>query len=307
MRRFLIPAVVVSIAMPAAPVHAQELLHLQPSTPWVLDYAEEHCRLARNFGDGDQLVTLIFDQFEPGDWFRISLTGKPVEASRAKKDAALQFGPHEPEAEITGTIATADRRKPAFIVNEAQRLAPLNAEEKRAQEAARKDRISFEPTPIGPAREAAAAWLELRNAFRHNLRLEIGPRDKPLAALSDCSWDTIRSWGLDVEAAENTKPQADSEPRILVRCQRLSDKHAPLWRPGNRELPAAGRSSRQADRMQSPGIDAAQSVRRRRVQDGDETSEVRASARRTRESGALILAANRDLQDLLLSRTLRHA
>lgn len=199
MRRFLIPAASVGLVLPAAPAHAQDVLHLQPSTPWVLDYAEEHCRLARNFGDGDQLVTLILDQFEPGDWFRISLTGKPVEASRTKKDSALQFGPNEPAAEIAGTIATVDRNKPAFLVDSAQRLAPLNAEEKRAQEAARKNRISFEPTPIGPEREAAATWLELRNAFRQDLRLEIGPMDKPLAALRDCSWDAVRSWGLDVE------------------------------------------------------------------------------------------------------------
>jgi len=46
--------------------------HLAPSSPWVVNYADDSCSLGRAFGEGDQKVTVFFDQYEPGDTFTLS-------------------------------------------------------------------------------------------------------------------------------------------------------------------------------------------------------------------------------------------
>jgi hypothetical protein len=46
----------------AAPllVAAAQPVRLQPSSQWVVDYAENSCRLIRNFGDGKSKAKLAF-------------------------------------------------------------------------------------------------------------------------------------------------------------------------------------------------------------------------------------------------------
>jgi TonB family protein len=200
MRRLLILALVAGSALPATPVHARETLRLQPSTPWVVDYAEESCRLARNFGEGKERVTLMMDQMEPGDWFRITLTGKPLRVGNVTRldKARIRFGPNELETEISAQVGEMGD-EPALLVIGSKRLAPLTDQEKEAAKKAARENGRFEPAALGPVREAAATWLELTKATRRDLVLDAGPMDKPLAALRTCSWDTIKAWGLDIE------------------------------------------------------------------------------------------------------------
>lgn len=216
MRGFLILMLLAGSAWPLAPAYARDVLRLQPSTPWVLDYAEESCRLARNFGEGKDRVTLVMDQFQPGDWFKLSLTGKPLRVNPlARLDKArLRFGSNEAEAEIAAQLGTTKAGEPVLLVNGPQRLAPQTEQEKAAaKEAAREDR-RFESAPIGQARERAATWLQLTKAMRHDLVLETGPMDRPLAALRECSWDTVKSWGLDIQQQKtlSRKPNSKGSP-----------------------------------------------------------------------------------------------
>ena len=51
MRTEKLIAIVVSAQLLMA---AAQPVRLQPSSQWVLDYAENSCRLIRNFGEGDQ-------------------------------------------------------------------------------------------------------------------------------------------------------------------------------------------------------------------------------------------------------------
>ena len=52
---------------------AEEPLALQPSSDWVLDYAENSCALRRAFGDGPQKVFLELDNFALWDNFRVTI------------------------------------------------------------------------------------------------------------------------------------------------------------------------------------------------------------------------------------------
>lgn len=181
-------------------IGAAEPVRLQPASKWVLDYAEENCRLARKFGQGDQQVTVVLDQFEPDDYFRILLVG-PLARTRHQTGPAggtLRFGPSEAEAEFTAERGTLGKQDALIILN-AHRIAPLTKAEEKARDSARRRGVRFDATPLGSAREAAVTWFEIRKGLSRHLVLNTGPMSEPMEALRTCSWDTIRHWGLNVQ------------------------------------------------------------------------------------------------------------
>jgi len=188
---------------------------LAPSTQWVVDYANDSCSLGRGFGVGDQKVTLFFDQYEPGDTFNLTFVGKPVYVEMGSPKATIQFGPNEIPADETAVSATT-KNTPAIILQGNQRLGPLTDAEKAARKRIGEGEPPVALPPIGPAREKAATWLRLGKVLPFDLLLETGPMDAPLAALRECSWDMVKSWGLDVEQQKHlsrktfpTQPSSD--------------------------------------------------------------------------------------------------
>ena len=175
-----------------------EVRHLQPTSQWVVDYADDSCSLGRSFGEGDRKVTLFFDQFEPGDTFNLTFVGKSMDSNYGSPKTSLRFGPSEEQVDATAVSATT-KNVPAIIVEGGHRIGPLTDAEIAARKKAVAGGEPFEPAPIGPAREKAATWLQLGKVLRFDLVLETGPMDAPLAALRECSWDMVKSWGLDVE------------------------------------------------------------------------------------------------------------
>ena len=190
MRRALGCVSGLALAYQAAPAFTRDLpLRLKPVKPWNLHYADDSCRLIRPFGTGDDQVILVLDQFTPGDWFRMTLIGAnlPIRTSGAR--GTVRFGPNEASSKVGVTPGTSNG-KPALFVNENLRIAPLTKGEEK------KD--APEPARIAEAREAAATWLELKKLYR-DVVLETGSLAQPFASLRACSWETVGSWGLDVE------------------------------------------------------------------------------------------------------------
>ena len=200
MRKLLSIALIAGMVSPA-PALAKEPVRLRSSSKWLLNYADESCRLARKFGEGDQQVTLFLDQLEPGDWFQIVFYGKPLrtltrDAPRA--DLTFRFGPNEAAEDVdanAGTLA----ELPAVLISGSHRIAPLTAAEKAVRDAAHERGEDFDPPTLGAEREKAASFLEISKGSRLDIVLETGPMSAPLTALRECAWDTIRSWGLNVE------------------------------------------------------------------------------------------------------------
>ncbi len=211
MRRFLTALLVAGVACPM-PAQAQDVLRLKPSTKWFLDYAEDSCRLARKFGEGDQRVTLFFDQFEPGDWFQVTLGGNVLRPKRTDSNRIglmFRFGPNEAADEIEANSGRMDDQR-ALIVLGAQRVVPLTEAEQAARKAAFESGLTPATLlPVEREREASVDWLELSGGLKNDVVLETGPMDQPLAALRKCSWDTVKMWGLDVAQQKNLtrKPQ----------------------------------------------------------------------------------------------------
>ena len=181
----------------AASAKPREVRHLAPSSVWVVNYADDSCSLGRSFGEGDRKITLFFEQFEPGDSFTLMFVGKALGDLRDRPMITVRFGPNEEQEEAAAISATNDG-VPALILGSGNRIAPLTKAEKLARKKAGGE-LPFDPPPIGAAREKAVAWLQLGKALPFELALDTGPMDQALDALRQCSWDMVRTWGLDVE------------------------------------------------------------------------------------------------------------
>lgn len=185
--------------LPTAAI-SREPLRLAPSTAWVLDYAEDSCRLARKFGEGDQSIVLAMDRFEPGEYFRLSLSGHPLKRARSRRNATLRFGPAEPEQKVefyTGHVGAL----PSMIFTSAVRIAPMTEEEeelrKRTRDLGPLDLL--DPVTLDPQRAEAVEYFHFRAPGVSPLILETGSLAKPFAAFSKCMDELLTHWGIDVE------------------------------------------------------------------------------------------------------------
>ena len=186
---------------PSAIAAASEPLSLEPSSNWTVDYADDSCRLIRQFGVENDVVVAIFNRFSPGDTFQLTVAGKPVELRRANRPASVTFGPAEAEQEHGFTIGTMSDGMSALIFAGPMRIAPLTESEQK--ERANSGQGDFILTPISDQRKAAVTELAIGRPLSTPVVLKLGAMDKPLAALSTCMDELLTHWGIDVEKHRN--------------------------------------------------------------------------------------------------------
>ncbi len=175
--------VLATLAVGAATANRPQPVSLAPSSNWHVDYADDSCRLARQFGDGDRRILLIMDRFEPGDAFRLSLYGPILRRANTGYDARLRFGPDEAEQRSAFRDGTAGD-VPAIFFNRWIRIASPSGEES---------------SPIDSAREAATNSLHVHVRGFPPFVLETGSMGPPLSALRQCTDELLDHWEIDVE------------------------------------------------------------------------------------------------------------
>lgn len=224
-----------ALALPGA-VAAKEPLRLQPSSKWNVHYAEDSCRMARSFGEGDQKVVLMIDRYQPGDALRLSFIGKPSHTRLNEGIVRLRFGPAEAEQEVQFYPGTLANKTPTLIIRGAVRVAPRSPEEIAAYEASVKaKRFDFEWPDITPEQEAAVTFIEVKRAVRQPFILETGSLGAPLAALEKCTDELLGHWGIDVakHAALSRKLKPRSNPGDWVTSR---DYPTDMWMMGKRAI-----------------------------------------------------------------------
>ena len=183
---------------------ADEPVRLAPSSPWHLDYADDSCRLARQFGTGERTSFLLIERYRPGDSFRLSVVGKSFGAVRSNGEAMLRFGPAESEQEVSFMEAETGET-PTLIFSESLRIAPPTEHEQEALERLKRsdeDHL-FELAPIDPERERAATSLSVDASGISEMVFETGSLGEPFAALRKCMDELLTHWGIDVERHES--------------------------------------------------------------------------------------------------------
>lgn len=227
--------VLAALALPCT-VAAKEPLRLKPASKWNVHYADDSCRMARSFGEGDQKVVLLIDRYQPGDALRLSFVGKPAYTSLNEGVVRIRFGPAEIEQEAEFYPAKMADKTPSLVIRGNVRIAPYSPEVRAASEAALKaKRYDFEWPPVTPEQEAAVTFIEVKRSIRQPFILETGSLGAPLAALEKCTDELLNHWGIDVakHAALSRKLKPLSNPGEWMKSR---DYPLPMLLSGKRAI-----------------------------------------------------------------------
>lgn len=190
MRKWYLAAAAAAVI--ASGAQAEEVV-LKPTSKWHLDYAENKCRLARTFGEGERKTMFFLEQFQPGTQFGWTVAGKPLGKWREGRDVSVQFGPDnapfsrkmsEASLEGFGAALIATGLAPVEILKSGD-LAPGVILEQP------------EGTDSGAAPDDRIEWLLLTQGERNQVRLELGPMTAAFQAMNSCVDNLVAHWGLD--------------------------------------------------------------------------------------------------------------
>jgi hypothetical protein len=192
-------AVVPSLGSAATP------LRLAPATPWVLDYAENSCRLIRHFGQGKEAIIFALESEAPGA-LDMLVAGRPTATS--KNEVPARFLPLQGRP-MLGSPGRSTKNGDPVVLWSSVSLLPDDA---AAAETRKKQKPQAHPEVRPPAASLAeqAARKALREAFATNtiaieidgragrpVILETGSLGDPIKAFDQCSRNSLRDWGVD--------------------------------------------------------------------------------------------------------------
>lgn len=199
-------------------IAASTPVRLQPSGPWVLDYAENSCRLSRAFGSGKDETVLQFESTAPGELSMLAI-GRPLGTISAEIPA--RFLPVQ-DKPFEGTAQIATNRQPGVLWSRVALLPEPFIERRKRKAEERKATPGVRPPPIDlnerdAERAARQAFASAATALQIEVRrskpviLDTGSLGEPIKAFDKCSRDSLRDWGID----------PDLEDRIV----------RPVWAP----------------------------------------------------------------------------
>jgi hypothetical protein len=201
----------------AAPllVAASEPVRLQPSTQWVVDYAEDSCRLGRIFGTGRDETKLVLESIGHGA-MTMAATGRLVSASPDELNVGARFLPLQakPFFGVPGRVAGVhaviwtfvplaaqfehdNRRVPGalLMVTGGKPTYPRRPDLKHAL-------IEQEASKGTPEFFSKTTEIEIKVPRERTVILETGSLAEPMKAFSTCEHDLVKSLGLDPEVQD---------------------------------------------------------------------------------------------------------
>jgi Gram-negative bacterial TonB protein C-terminal len=193
--RFVAMLAVSQAIFPASAFAAKEPLLLKPSSAWYVNYANDSCRLGRQFGTGDELVYAFFDRYGPSEYFRLTLVGKPVRPPIQKAEASIQFGPEEKVQKLYFMEGSLDK-VPALLFG-SSRVAPPSDAEQAAIDKRDADDEWIDPAAVSDTRLKAIKYLTVGKPLRRSVTLETGSMRAAFAATDKCIDNLMTTWGID--------------------------------------------------------------------------------------------------------------
>lgn len=191
----------------AAPllIAASQPVRLKPSSPWVVDYGEQSCRLIRKFGTGDAETLLQFESTAP-DEMDMLIIGKPLKSGAAEIPA--RFLPVQDKPDQGLVITAKDNGAPGVLFSKvrllpSQAVATLDARTdwRRAHRGVRPPALDLaEEMQLRAARRdfaAKATELEIEGRRGRPVILDTGSMGAPIKSFDQCSRDSLKDWGAD--------------------------------------------------------------------------------------------------------------
>lgn len=179
-RRLLILPIIVPLSGTSPPPVA-----LDPSSKWVLDYADEQCRLGRAYGTGNDQTIMQIQRFSPRGGADITISGKavPVPKPPRRNTATVRVRPGGFATEVPAEV---------FESKSGQRLVRLRVPVEGG----------FGAAFAVPER---ANELEVRIGGRYARTFKLGKMTDALKGLDKCLDDLVGEWGLDAAAVRTQR------------------------------------------------------------------------------------------------------
>lgn len=192
---------------------ANQPIALQPSSAWVVDYADQSCRLIRTFGAADTSTKLVFESIAPGT-VAATVAGKPVAAvsdavvsGKLRSQYTATFR-GESERTVDGAPAIRWQNVPVIAFDDHDPPESLWAKPKHTPTS-----NSVRPPPIDDNKRAALraerdAILASSDAFEISrpgkslLTLETGPLTDAVHALDECERNLMKDLGVDPDVQQ---------------------------------------------------------------------------------------------------------
>ena len=195
MRYLLIAAILAGGLLPVAPAAADEPVQFTPATKWNVSPNDTNCALTREFVHGSQKVAFRLRQFDPGDSFEMTVSGKDIGyRERAPK---VRFGPQAIREEIDypthlvfgGGIEGVSWRDTFFSPEWFQAHSALPGAASNGP--TDKDYESV---------ESAITSIEIGGTFDPPLVLATGRMHKAMQSMRKCVDEMVSRWGIDLAA-----------------------------------------------------------------------------------------------------------
>ncbi|MEE4339096.1 energy transducer TonB [Erythrobacter sp.] len=205
---------VLTASLASAPAGA-EVVDIAPSSAWNVDFADDKCRLARLFGEGENRHLVFFEQYWPSEGFGLTVAGPSFDRFRSRRRTELSFfdgqDPQRTEP-FTGKVAGFG---PGVIYSSAA-LAPAD-EVSDEQGDDRTTRLS----QLDPGLASKVAYVGIKQRG-DEIRLLTGPLDEAFEVLNQCTAGLVAEWGLDFERQRSASrmPEWTNMAAVVRRIQK---------------------------------------------------------------------------------------
>jgi TonB family protein len=176
-------AILAALPVSVSAAAAQSLPLLAPSSPWKIDYADNECRLLRNFGSGDAAVTMRLARGSGFDSFDMVIAGASVPKLPQQLDLIMGLEPQGKSQTVEAYSLGLPKRTERFIrwYDAKPDLLPSITN----------DQI-----------------VTVRHTEKYAVSMHWTDGKAALEALQTCHDDLLKSWGVDIAAVKGAKVRA---------------------------------------------------------------------------------------------------
>ncbi|NVD45024.1 energy transducer TonB [Qipengyuania atrilutea] len=195
---------VAAISLVAAPHSAalaeDEAVVLKPSSPWNLDYGEHRCRIARTFGEGENLNVFYLEQWQPSTGASWLVAGPAIDGYRAGRTTNFKFGEKGDSGEFEMRDMTIGEFGKAVTSRSSVVSKEANAVEKTVNDPDFYERDGLEQ--LDSVKASGIDKLSISQNGQPSVILKFGDLEKPLAAMNQCMANLVARWGFEVPEQE---------------------------------------------------------------------------------------------------------
>lgn len=166
-----------------------EVLTLEPTTPWNVNYGDASCSLRRNYGSGEFTLVSQFEIRGPVGFLDVSLASRELKTQLG--EVSYRFEPdntfHKPPVatKVNFGDGLEGVRFTASLVSASSRQGAQDDEPVQPTQEDRQER------------EAGIHGLTVKGAFKRTVFIRTGPVDDAMGVMRACMDDLLASWGFD--------------------------------------------------------------------------------------------------------------